>query len=75
MAWSWKNGVAELVPYDLTEVDRKDCCVRLHHSQNGQEEIVKIIGPNEEYRTLGAYISVSGEYGTQLKVLRKKTQD
>ena len=75
MAWSWQNGVAELVPYDSNKVDRKDCRVRLRHSQNGQEEIVKRIGPNEEYRTLGAYISVSGEYGTQLKVLRKKTRD
>ena len=49
--------------------------MRLCHSQNGKEEIVKRIGPNEEYCTLGAYISVTGEHGTQLKVLWKKTRD
>ena len=74
MAWSWENGFAELETYDSRLAEEVDSRMQLQNSQDGKEVIVKKIGPDEEYRALGAFISASSKFEAQIRVLKKNTQ-
>ena len=75
--WVWKDGSAEIEDYDSRTVtaENEDKRMRIILSQDGTEAVVKRIGPHKEYRTLGAFISSSGSFTTQVKVLTRKTRD
>ena len=65
VAFQLEGGNAKLLSYDskLAKIeDRAYMRVQICQSQNGKNGIIKRIGPNEAYRTLGAYISADGHF-------------
>ena len=80
MDWTWREFTKTLkdLEYDLaTENQDKtaDERIRIIESQSGRSTIIRRLGPEESYRTLGAYINVAGTFGVQIKYLTTKTRD
>ena len=42
------------------------------NSEDGTAAVIRRIGPEEEYRTLGVFISASGRYGMQVIKMRRQ---
>ena len=73
--WKWKDGIAELEKYDSkTAAERGvvDTRVQLTNTEDNTRSIIKRLGPNEAYRTLGAHVCVTGRQNGQLKVIAGK---
>ena len=47
--------------------------MRVFNIHDGLEEIVPQLGPDTEYRTLGAHILATGLYNTQLKIIKQES--
>ena len=63
--WVWKDGKVSIVAYD--SVNNTDQRMKLRNSKDNSEAIIKRIGPDEEYRTIGAHICATGVYKKHLK--------
>ena len=68
--WVWKDGKASIVAYD--SADNTDQIMKLRNSKDKSEAIIKRIGPDEEYRTLGTHICATGFYKKQLKQMTQQ---
>ena len=54
---------------------KTDKRIRIIESQRGMATIIRHLGPEESYRTLGAHINVAGSFELQIKYITTKTRD
>jgi len=66
MSWLWRQGIPKLATIKQTPAS-----IALSTGANSMLDIVPRIEPTQGFRTLGVYVTPSGQYSRQIKVLRK----
>jgi len=65
MTWLWKQGIPTLATSRQLPVS-----LSLTPGYSALQEIVPRLEPTQGFRTLGVYVTPTGNYATQAKVLR-----
>jgi ribonuclease HI len=69
MQWLWKQGIPK-----LATIREAPATIALTTGENPLPDTVPRIEPTQGFRTLGVYLTPSGQYTSQVKVLRRHAE-
>ena len=71
--WSWNKGDTTITPYN-SKMDVDDR-LKLVNNKEGLDVVLKIIGPNKLFRTLGVHINANGDYSHHYDIIEQQIKE